>query len=106
MVAWEAKVDALRAKGDVEREAWAVICLGRSREKVKEKVENILQLERSVKRLGGIVAPEAKVKEVVEDEVVEVELEQRVEEMVKEGKATGARQWLRGFSGTIEVGAI
>ena len=42
VVAWEAKVDALRTEGDVEREAWAVVvCLGNAREMVKEKEENI-----------------------------------------------------------------
>ena len=81
---------------------------------MKEKEENILQLERSVTRMEGIVAAEAKVKEEVEDEVVEVEVEEMMEEFVKEKveekvveeKAVGARQWLRGLLGTREAGAI
>ena len=64
--------------------------------------------------MEGIVAAEAKVKEEVEDEVVEVEVEEMVEEMVKEEvegkvveeKAVGEEQWLRGFLGTREAGAI
>ena len=42
MVAWEAKVDALRSQGDAKREAWAVACLGKAREKVKVKEKDIL----------------------------------------------------------------
>ena len=58
-------------------------------------------------------------KEEVEDEVVEVEVEETVEETVKEEveekvvdgkvveeKAVGLGQWLRGFLGTREAGAI
>ena len=37
-------MDALRAEGDVEQEAWAVVCLGKAREKVKEREENILHV--------------------------------------------------------------
>ena len=114
VVAWEAKVDTLCAQGDAEQEAWAVACLGKAREKVKEKKHDIVQLERSIRRLEGIVASEAKVKEEVEDEVMEVEVEEMVEETVKEEveekvleeKAVGAGQWLRGFLGTREAGAI
>ena len=65
----------------------AVFSLGKAREKVKEKEEAIQQLDRSVRRMEGIVAAEAKVKEEeVEDEVVEVEVEaeEMVEETVKE----------------------
>ena len=109
MVGWEGKVDVLRAQGEVEREAPA-----KAREKVKEKENNILQLERSVRQLEGIVAAEAKVKEEVEDEVVEVEVAEMVEETVTEEveekvveeKAVGAGHWLRVFLGSREAGAI
>ena len=84
VAAWEAKVDTLRAQGEEELEAMAVACLVKAREKVKEKEEAIQQLERSVRRRGGVVAAEAHVKKVVQDEVVEVEVEEMVEEMVKE----------------------
>ena len=97
VAAWEAKVDALRAQGE-EREAMAVACLGKAREKVREKEEGIKHLERSVTRPEGIVAAEAKVKGEVEDEMVQVEVEEMVEETVKgeveekvmEEKAVGA----------------
>ena len=61
------------------------------------------------------MAAEAKVKEEVEDEVVEVEeqemvevtLKEGVEEKVVEGKVVGAGQWLRVFFfGMMEAGAI
>ena len=48
-------MDALRAQGDVEREAWAVVRLGNARKKVKEKEDTILELERSVGRMEGIM---------------------------------------------------
>ena len=71
----------------------AVVCLGKAREKVKEKEENILQPKRSVKRMEVIVAGEAKVKQEVEDEVVEE-------------KAVGAGHWPRVLLGTRQSGAI
>ena len=60
------------------------------------------------------MAAETKVKEQLEDEVVEAEVGEIVEETVKdeveekvvEEKAVGAGQWLRVFWGTKEGGAI
>ena len=60
---------------------------------MKEKEKDVLQLERSVRRLEAIVAAEAKVKEETEQKVVEE-------------KALGAGQWLSGFLGTREAWAI
>ena len=60
------------------------MCPGKERENLKEKEKDILQLERSVRRLEAIVAAEAKVKEETEQKVVEE-------------KAVGAGQWLSGF---------
>ena len=112
MAQWESKLEALRAKGDEERVAMAVFSLEKVREKVKEKKEAIQQPDCSVRRMEGMMAAEAKVKEEeVEDEVVEVEVE--AEEMVKETvkeeveeKAVVGGQWLRVFLGTEDAGAI
>ena len=41
----------------------AVFSLGKARERVKEKEEAVQQLDTSVRRMEGIVAAEAKVKE-------------------------------------------
>ena len=99
MAQWEAKLEALRAKGEEERVAMAVFSLEKAREKVNEKEEAIQQLDRSVRRTERIVAAEAKVKgEEVEDKVVEVEVEAEgmVEETMKE--EVGG-QWLSTFFG-------
>ena len=63
VVAWEAKVDVLRAPGEGEREDLAAANLEKARQKVREKDNNVHQLERSVKQMEEIVAKEAKVKE-------------------------------------------
>ena len=82
VVAWEAKVDALRAHREGGREGWAAANLEKARQKVREKDNNIRLLERSVRRMEEIVAKEANVKEEVVE--VEVEVEAMVEEEVKE----------------------
>ena len=61
--------------------------LGRAKEKVEEKEEAIVALNRSVRRMETILAAEVdKVKEEEVEEVleVEVEAEEMVEETVKE----------------------
>ena len=103
---WEGKVEELRAGGG-GGEGWAAANLEKARQKVRDKEDNVRQLERSVKRLEEWVAWEAKVTEEVVHEVVEVEVEEKVEEKVKEEveekvveeKVTGAGEWLRGFLG-------
>ena len=70
VVGWEAKVEALRAGGQGECEAWAATKLRKAWRKVRENKDNIWQLERSVKRMEELVAQEANVKEEVEEEVV------------------------------------
>ena len=62
MVAWEAKVDALRAQGGEEREGWATALLEKARHKERDKEDNMRQVERSVRRMEEIVAKEPKVK--------------------------------------------
>ena len=112
MVAWEAKVEELCAKGEEEREGRAVPTLKKARQKVREKDDNICRPERSVMRMEDIVAKEAKVKEEVVDEVVEGEVEETAKDMVKEEveeevveeKAVGAGHWLRAFLGAREAG--
>ena len=102
------------ATGDEERVAMAVFSLGKARERVKEK-EHATQQLNSVRRMKGIVAAEAKVKEEkVEDEVVEVEVE--AEEMVEETVKVEVEekvvvvvvggQWLTVFWGMRDAGAI
>ena len=113
-MAWEAKVNTLRAKGDEEREGWAAALLEKARQNVRDREDNIRQLERSVMQMEEILAKEANVKEEVVNEVVEVEVEETVEEKVKAGveekvvqeKAVGAGQWRRGFSGARTAGSI
>ena len=41
VVAWEAKMDALRAQGEGERDTWAAANLEQARQKVREKDNNI-----------------------------------------------------------------
>ena len=80
---WETKGVELRAMGDEERNAMAEHSLGRAQEKVEEKEEVIVALDRSVRRMETIVAAEVdKMKEEVVEEVVEVEMEP--EEMMEE----------------------
>ena len=89
-------MEALRAKGEGEREGWAAANLEKARQKVREKEDDIRQLGRSVRRIEEWVAREAKGKEEVKDEVGEVDVEEMVkvkEEMVDkvvEEKVTGA----------------
>ena len=68
VVAWEAKVDALRAQGEEEGEDWAAALFEKVRQKVRDREDNIPELERRVKRMDEIVAKEAKVKDEVVDE--------------------------------------
>ena len=61
----------LRAEWEGEREGWAAANLEKAQQKVRDRQDNVRQSERSVKRLGDWVAREAKVKEDVEEKVVE-----------------------------------
>ena len=84
---WEAKLVELRGMGDEDQIAMAEHSLGKAKEKVEEKEEAIVVLDRSVRRMETILA--AEVDEVKEEEVeevveVEVEAEEVVEETVKE----------------------
>ena len=64
----------LRGQGEEEREGWPAALLQKARKNVRDKKDNIRRLERSVRWMEEIVANEAKVKEEVVDEVVEVEV--------------------------------
>ena len=120
---WEAKVAELQAGGEGEREGWAAANLKKAGQKVREKEDTIQRLERSVRWMEECVVKEGKVKEEVEEEVVEVEVEETVggkvegkvkeevegkvvEEKVVEEKVAGAGQWLRGCLGSPTAGTI
>ena len=71
--------------GDEDRIAMAEHSLRKAKEKVEEKEEAIVALDRSVRRMETILAAEVdKVKEEEVEEVVEVEVEAEAEEMVEE----------------------
>ena len=93
---WEAKVAELRAAGEGEREGWAASNLEKARAKVREEEDNIQRLERSIRWMEECVAKEAKVKEELEEEVVEVGVEEAVEGKVVQERYRGAGQWVRG----------
>ena len=81
---------------------------------MRDREDNVWQLERSIRRLEEWVAPGTKAKEEVVDDVVEVEVDEMMEEKVKEEveekvveeKVTAAGEWLGGFMGGRAVGAI
>ena len=105
------KVEELRAGAEEEREGWAAANLERPRQKVRDKEDNVRQLERSVRRLVEWVAREAKVKEEVVNEVVKAGLEEMVEQKVKEEvekavgrKVTRAGGVAKGFFGRSDGG--
>ena len=82
---WETKLLELRRIGDEARIAMAEHSLGRAKEKVEEKEEEIVARNRSVRRMETIVAAEVdKVNEEEVEEVVEVEVEVEAQEMVEE----------------------
>ena len=93
VVARQGKVEELRARREGERECWAAANLKNARQKVRDKEDNLGQLERSVWQLEEWVAWEAKVKEEVEEKMVEE-------------KVTGSGDWLSGFCGVQAAGAI
>ena len=119
---WETKLVEVRRIGDEARIAMAEHSLGKAKEKVAEKEEAMVALDRSVRRMQTISAAEVDtVKEEEVEEVVEVEVEaeEMVEKTVKEevvakvmvetavgGGGEGVSEWLRQFLGSRDGGAI